>query len=98
MSAAGPPQGAKAPSGGSDPRAAGERGGHRPTLVLIPGLAADQRMWQAQHDELGAQWPTAVATAHQACNSITAMAQAVLDADRGRTGAVRRLDGRHGRA
>jgi len=78
MSAAGPPQGAKAPSGGSDPRAAGERGGHRPTVVLIPGLAADQRMWQAQHDELGAQWPTAVATAHQACNSITAMAQAVL--------------------
>jgi pimeloyl-ACP methyl ester carboxylesterase len=36
-------------------------------------------MWQAQHDELGAQWPTAVATAHQACDSITAMAQAVLD-------------------
>ena len=35
-------------------------------------------MWQAQHDELGAHWPTAVATAHQACNSITAMAQAVL--------------------
>jgi DNA repair protein RadA/Sms len=27
LSAAGPPQGAKAPSGGSDPRAAGERGG-----------------------------------------------------------------------
>ena len=28
MSAAGPPQGAKAPAGGSDPRAAGERGGN----------------------------------------------------------------------
>jgi pimeloyl-ACP methyl ester carboxylesterase len=79
MSAAGPPQGAKAPAGGSDPRAAGERGGHRPTVVLIPGLAADQRMWQAQQDELGAHWSTTVATAHQACNSITAMAQAVLD-------------------
>lgn len=49
------------------------------TLVLIPGLAADQRMWQAQQDELGARWPTAVASAHQACDSITAMAKAVLD-------------------
>ncbi len=48
-------------------------------VVLIPGLAANHRMWQAQHRELGALWPTAVATAHQTCDSITAMAQAVLD-------------------
>ena len=47
-------------------------------VVLIPGLAADQRMWTAQHAELGSRWPTAVATAHQTCDSITAMAQAVL--------------------
>jgi pimeloyl-ACP methyl ester carboxylesterase len=49
------------------------------TVVLIPGLAADQRMWEAQQRGLGVLWPTAVASAHQACDSITAMAQAVLD-------------------
>ena len=48
------------------------------TVVLIPGLAADQRMWQAQQTGLGAFWPTAVATAHQSRDSIAAMAQAVL--------------------
>ena len=48
------------------------------TLVLIPGLAADHRMWLAQQRDLGARWPTAVASAHQACDSISAMAQAVL--------------------
>ena len=48
------------------------------TLVLIPGLAADQRMWLDQRRDLGAHWPTAVASAHQACDSITAMAHAVL--------------------
>jgi len=36
LSAAGPPQGAKAPSGGSDPRAAGERGGY------VPGNIAEE--------------------------------------------------------
>ncbi|MES2415726.1 MAG: ABC transporter ATP-binding protein [Pseudomonadota bacterium] len=36
LSAAGPPQGAKAPSGGSDPRVAGERGGY------IPGNIAEE--------------------------------------------------------
>ncbi|MEO6017406.1 MAG: ABC transporter ATP-binding protein [Polaromonas sp.] len=36
LSTAGPPQGAKAPSGGSDPRAAGERGGY------IPGNIAEE--------------------------------------------------------
>jgi pimeloyl-ACP methyl ester carboxylesterase len=49
------------------------------TVVLIPGLAADRRMWEAQQRGLGALWPTAVASAHQARDSITAMAQAVLD-------------------
>jgi len=49
------------------------------TIVLIPGLAADQRMWQAQQTEIGARWPTAVASAHRSRDSITAMAQAVLD-------------------
>ena len=53
------------------------------TVVLIPGLAADQRMWRAQLDELGAHWPTTVVTAHQTCDSITAMAQAVLDQNPG---------------
>ena len=40
MSAAGPPQGAKAPPGGSDPHAVGERGGHTTLeLVLITGMS-----------------------------------------------------------
>jgi phenylalanyl-tRNA synthetase alpha chain len=38
LSAAGPSQGAKAPSGGSAPRVAGERGGHFPEVrVIAPG-------------------------------------------------------------
>jgi pimeloyl-ACP methyl ester carboxylesterase len=49
------------------------------TRVLVPGLAADHRMWLAQQRDLGARWPTAVASAHQACDSISAMAQAVLN-------------------
>lgn len=79
MSAAGPSQGTKVPSGDSDPRAAGERRGLKPTLVLIPGLAADHRMWTGQLDDLNADRRTLVATAHQQAASITAMAQAVLD-------------------
>jgi branched-chain amino acid transport system ATP-binding protein len=38
MSAAGPPQGAKAPLGGSDPHAVGERGGDIPALLEVRGL------------------------------------------------------------
>ena len=56
-----------------------ERGSHRPTVVLIPGLAADARMWGHQLAGLGPLAPTAVATAHQPCGTITAMAQAVLE-------------------
>lgn len=49
------------------------------TLVLIPGLAADARMWADQLHGLEASLPAAVATAHQPCGAITAMAQAVLE-------------------
>ncbi|RZJ06507.1 MAG: NAD(P)-dependent oxidoreductase, partial [Haliea sp.] len=35
LSAAGPPQGATAPSGGSDPHAVGERGGNASTVGVI---------------------------------------------------------------
>ncbi len=40
MSAARPPEGAKAPSGGSEPHAVGERGGHMraPVLMQVSGL------------------------------------------------------------
>ena len=49
------------------------------TLVLIPGLAADARMWADQLHGLEASLPVAVAKAHQPCSTITAMAQAVLE-------------------
>ena len=58
---------------------AGKRDGNGPTLVLIPGLAADHRMWKRQLDDFDASHPTVVANAHQHAASITAMAQAVLD-------------------
>lgn len=57
--------------------AAAERG--RPSLVLIPGLAADQRMWLGQLSGLVPDLTPKVAHAHQRAASITAMAQAVLD-------------------
>jgi rubrerythrin len=51
VSAAGPPQGAKAPSGGSDPHAVGERGGKsmsaHPTPAALPALTLEQFMAQA---------------------------------------------------
>ena len=59
--------------------ASAERGSHRPTVVLIPGLAADARMWGHLLAGLGPLAPTAVATAHQPFGTITAMAQAVLE-------------------
>ena len=49
------------------------------TLVLIPGLAADARMWADQLHGLEASLPAAVAKAHQPCSTITSMAQAVLE-------------------
>ncbi len=48
-------------------------------VVLIPGLAADHRMWTHQLDGLGATRPASVASSHQGAASITAMARAVLD-------------------
>ena len=46
-------------------------------LVLIPGLAADARMWQAQLAAL-ARWNPAVSDVHMHHESIPAMAQALL--------------------
>ena len=48
-------------------------------IVLIPGLAADHRMWTHQLDGLSASRPASVASAHRHAASITEMAQAVLD-------------------
>lgn len=47
------------------------------SLVLIPGLASDASMWSAQLQGL-APWRPVVAQAHQAHESIEAMADAVL--------------------
>ncbi|MFO1245599.1 MAG: alpha/beta fold hydrolase [Ramlibacter sp.] len=48
------------------------------SLILIPGLAADARMWQAQLDALASPWRPRVADAHQQEDSIEAMAAALL--------------------
>ena len=48
-------------------------------IVLIPGLAADHRMWTHQIDGLDGSRPASVAFAHKRAASITAMAQAVLE-------------------
>ncbi len=72
LSVAGPPQGAKAPPGGREPRAAGERGGQKGaailmamlTVTLVASLAA-AAMWQqwrnlevetAHRSRVQAQW------------------------------------------
>ena len=47
MSAAGPPQGAKAPLGGSDPHAVGERGGHIKAAYEINGHPATREAFYA---------------------------------------------------
>lgn len=49
-----------------------------PSLILIPGLAADAVMWQAQLDALADPWAPQVATVHQQHDSIEAMAAALL--------------------
>lgn len=60
MSTAGPPQGAKAPLGGSDPRAAGERGGARIRVVRRPVhgvLLLDKPLGLSSNDALQkAKW------------------------------------------
>lgn len=47
-------------------------------LVLLPGLAADAAMWQAQLDALPARWDGVVTDVHMRHGSIAAMAQALL--------------------
>ncbi len=47
-------------------------------VVLIPGLAADASMWQAQLGALSATWETVVTDVHMRHDSIPAMAQALL--------------------
>ena len=52
------------------------------TLVLIPGLAADASMWQAQLVALE-RWNPVVTDVHMRHDTIAAMAQALLDAHPG---------------
>lgn len=47
-------------------------------VILIPGLAADDAMWQAQVDALSTTWDTVVTDVHMRHDSIPAMAQALL--------------------
>lgn len=50
-----------------------------PTVVLIPGLAADGAMWAAQRAALAA-YDVRVSDAHFKCDTLPAMAAALLDA------------------
>lgn len=52
-------------------------------LILIPGLAADAAMWQAQLAGLPAHWNALVCDVHMRSDSIPAMAQALLDEHEG---------------
>ncbi|MBC7469566.1 MAG: alpha/beta fold hydrolase [Ramlibacter sp.] len=47
-------------------------------LILIPGLAGDTAMWQAQLAALPAEWNAVVTDVHMRYDSIPAMAQALL--------------------
>ena len=47
-------------------------------LILIPGLAGDTAMWQAQLAALPAAWNAVVTDVHMRHDSIPAMAQALL--------------------
>jgi pimeloyl-ACP methyl ester carboxylesterase len=47
-------------------------------LILIPGLAANAAMWQAQLDALPSKWDAVVTDVHMRNDSIPAMAQALL--------------------
>ncbi|RYF34236.1 MAG: alpha/beta hydrolase [Comamonadaceae bacterium] len=51
---------------------------HRPRLVLLPGLACDERLWQAQLPAIPAALDPVVSTANARCGTIEAMATAVL--------------------
>ncbi len=50
----------------------------RPTLVLLPGLAADAVMWRAQLDALTNPWQPQVADVNSHHDTIEAMAAALL--------------------
>jgi pimeloyl-ACP methyl ester carboxylesterase len=52
-------------------------------LILIPGLAGDAAMWQAQLAALPAQWQARVTDVHTRHESIAAMAQALLEEEAG---------------
>lgn len=47
-------------------------------LILLPGLASNQVMWQAQLDALPAQWSVHVTDVHARRDSIEAMAHTLL--------------------
>lgn len=49
-----------------------------PTLVLLPGLACDERLWEAQKPAIPAGMPVHVSDAHMRFDSIETMAAAVL--------------------
>lgn len=50
----------------------------RPRLVLLPGLACDERLWEAQLPTIPVAFDVQVSTAHMRHGSIEAMAAAVL--------------------
>lgn len=50
------------------------------TVILIPGLAADGAMWDAQRDALAAEFDVRVSDVHFKCESLPAMAEALLAA------------------
>lgn len=47
-------------------------------LILLPGLAANETMWQAQAAVLSARWATRITDVHSRYDSIPAMASALL--------------------
>lgn len=49
-----------------------------PRLVLIPGLACDERLWAAQLPALPAAFDTRVSLTHMRCGTLPAMASALL--------------------
>lgn len=48
-------------------------------LILLPGLASNHVMWQAQLAALPATWPTHVTDVHARCDSIEVMARTLLN-------------------
>jgi len=48
-------------------------------LILLPGLASDHVMWQAQLAVLPSRWQAHVTDVHARCDTIEAMARTLLD-------------------